>query len=218
MATDRSRTIRKGLLVAALVGSVAALTASQAFGALINGSLPAVGFTYSSTLDNSVQVAGAGITAAQIATLQAYVDKLAALSNPTASQKAALAKYQARLADYQARFAVAIDMRAATATNVKTTYSRVPPSPTFEAGWHYHNGPVVVTVTAGTLTLFDSKCASWDVLAGHSYIESPNQVLDAKALPAKNTGIDNVEWFTSRLYSNGAIDPVPVPAPCTPTP
>ncbi len=106
--TDRSKTIRKGLLIAALVGSVAALTASQTFGALINGSLPAVGFTFSSTLDNSVQIAGAGITAAQIATLQKYVDKLAALSNPTTSQKAALATYRARLADYQARFAVAI--------------------------------------------------------------------------------------------------------------
>jgi quercetin dioxygenase-like cupin family protein len=204
------------LLIAGLVGSIAALTASQAFGALINGSLPAVGFTYSSTLDNSVQIAGAGITAAQIATLQKYVDKLAALSNPTAAQTTALVTYRTRLADYQARYAVALDMRAAQATNVKTTYSRVPPSPTFEAGWHYHNGPVVVTVTAGTLTLFDSKCASWDILAGHSYIESPGQVLDAKALPAKNGGVDNVEWFTSRLYSNGAIDPVPVPAPCTP--
>ena len=216
MTRYTSATFRKGLLVAALVGSVAALTAGQAFGALINGSLPAVGFTYSSTLDNSVQIAGAGITEAQIATLQKYVDKLAAMSNPTTAQKAALATYRARLADYQARFAVAIDLRAATATNVKTTYSRVPPSPTFEAGWHYHNGAVVVTVTAGTLTLFDKKCTSWDVLPGHSYIESPGQVIDAKALPAKNAGIDNVEWFTTRLYSNGAIDPVPVAAPCTP--
>jgi quercetin dioxygenase-like cupin family protein len=204
------------LLIAGLVGSIAALTASQVSGALINGSLPAVGFTYSSTIDNSVQIASAGITAAQIATVQAYVDKLAALSNPTAAQKTALATYRARLADYQARYATAIDLRAAQATNVKTTYSRVPPSPTFEAGWHYHNGPVVVTVTAGTLTLFDSKCASWDILAGHTYIESPGQVLDAKALPAKNAGVENVEWFTSRMYSNGAIDPVPVPAPCTP--
>jgi hypothetical protein len=216
MVQHKANLIRKGLLIMALVGSVAALSASQAFGALINGSLPAVGFTFSSTVDNSVQIAGAGLTEADIAALQKYVDKLTALPSPTATQKAALIRYRARLADYQARYAVAVDLRAAQATNVKTTYSRVPPSPTFEAGWHYHNGPVVVTVTAGTLTLFDSKCVGWDVLPGHSYIESPGQVLDAKALPAKNAGVDNVEWFTSRLYSNGAIDPVPVPAPCTP--
>jgi hypothetical protein len=208
--------IRKGLLIAALVGSLAALTAGQTIGALINGSLPAVGFTFSSTLDNSVHIAGGGITESQIATLQKYVDKLGALASPTAAQKAALVSYRARLADYQARFAVAIDLRAGHATNVKTTYSRVPPSPTFEAGWHYHNGPVVVTVTVGTLTLFDAKCTSWDILPGHSYIESPGQILDAKALPAKNSSIDNVEWLTTRLYSAGAIDPVPVPAPCTP--
>src|SRR5260221_14699615 len=115
MSRYSSTTLRKGLLIAALVESVAAVTASQALGALINGSLPAVGFTYASTLDNSVQIAGAGIIEAQILTLQKYVDKLAAISSPTAPQKAALTTYRARLADYQARFAVAIDMRAATA-------------------------------------------------------------------------------------------------------
>lgn len=217
MVHDTSKLVRNGLLITALVGSVAALSASNVFGALINGSLPAVGFTYSSTLDNSVQVASAGVTAADIAKLQTYVDKLAALTNATAAQKKALATYRTRLADYQARYAVGIDMRAGQATNVKTTYSRVPPSATFEAGWHYHNGPVVVTVTTGTLTLYDAKCASWDIMPGHSYIESPGQVLDAKALPAKNSSVENVEWFTSRLYPSGAIDPVPVPAPCTPS-
>ncbi len=199
-----------------LASIVALATAGVALGALINGALPAASFTYGSVIDNSVDFAGAGITAADIAAVQHYVDKLAALSSPTAAQTATLATYRARLASYQARYAVAIDLRAGKATNVKTTYSRVPPSPTFEAGWHYHNGPVVVTVTAGALTLIDSKCASWDVVAGHTYIESPGQVLNAKALPAKNAGVDNVEWFTTRLYSSGAIDPVPVAAPCTP--
>ena len=216
MSSFRHSLIRRFATLAVLAATVAILTAGATLGALINGALPAASFTYGSVIDNSVNFAGSGITQAQIATLQQYVDKLSALANPTASQAAALAKYQARLADYEARYAVAIDMRASQSTNVKTTYSRVPPSATFEAGWHYHNGPVIVTVTAGTLTLFDSKCASWDIVAGHSYIESPNQVINAKALPAKNSVVDNVEWFTTRLYSNGAIDPVPVPAPCTP--
>jgi quercetin dioxygenase-like cupin family protein len=199
-----------------LAAVVALLSAGVAVGALINGALPTASFTYGSVVDNSVAFAGAGVTADDIAAVQRYVDKLAALSSPTAAQTVALTTYRARLADYQARYAVAIDMRAAKATNVKTTYSRVPPSSTFEAGWHYHNGPVIVTVTAGTLTLIDATCASWDIAPGHTYIESPKQVLNAKALPTKNTGIDNVEWFTTRLYSSGAIDPVPVAAPCTP--
>jgi hypothetical protein len=201
------------IVLASIVGL---LTAGAALGGLINGALPTASFTYGSVIDNSVEFSGAGVTAADIAALQAYVDRLSAVSSPTQAQNAALATYRARLANYQARYAVAIDLRAGKDTNVKTTYSRVPPSATFEAGWHYHNGPVVVTVTAGALTLIDSKCASWDVAAGHTYIESPGQVLNAKALPAKNVGVDNVEWFTTRLYSSGAIDPVPVAAPCAP--
>lgn len=100
--------------------------------------------------------------------------------------------------------------------NVKTTYSRVAPDPAFTAGWHYHNGPVIVTVTAGTLTFFDRGCATWDLTAGHTYIESTGEVLNAKVLPARNAGISSVEWFTTRLYPDGTGDPVPVDPPCTP--
>jgi hypothetical protein len=211
-----SKTIRKGVVIVVLAASVAALTASQAFAALINGSLPAVGFTFASVTDNSVAIASSGVTLERLNALKAYVARLSAIKNPTAGQKAALATYRARLADAQARYDAAVDLRESASDNVKTTYSRVPPSQTFESGWHYHNGPVIVTVTVGTLTFYDSKCGTWDLPAGHSYVESPKQVLDAKALPAKNAGVDNVEWFTTRLYPKGAIDPVPVAAPCTP--
>jgi hypothetical protein len=140
-----------------------------------------------------------------------------AVTNPTPAQRAALATYQVRLTDYQARYAAAIDLRANSAVNVKTTYTRVAPSPSFVPGWHYHNGPVIVTVTVGTFTFFDSKCGTFDLSAGHTYIESPGQVLNAKALPEKNAGIATVEFFTTRLYPDGALDPVPVvSAPCTP--
>lgn len=216
MRYNARRVVQRFIVLAAVGASVALLTANTALGALINGTLPATSFTYASTGDNSVVIASSGVTAAEIAALQAYVDKLSGLAHPTAAQKAALAKYQARLADYTTRYATAVDLRLSTAANVKTTYSRVPPDQAFESGWHYHNGPVIVTVTAGTLTFFDSKCGSWDLPAGHTYIESPRQVLNAKALPAKNSGVTNVEWFTTRMYPEGAIDPVPVPAPCTP--
>lgn len=71
-------------------------------------------------------------------------------------------------------------------------------------------GPVATCVNARC-----SFCITTSLKAGHSYIESPGEVLNANALPAKNAGIENVEWFTTRLYPNGAIDPVPVAATCT---
>lgn len=86
----------------------------------------------------------------------------------------------------------------------------------FVGGWHYHNGPVIVTVTVGTLTLFGGTCGSWDVSAGHTYIESTGEILNAKILPEKNAGVSTAEWFSTRLIPGGLADPVPVDAPCTP--
>jgi len=109
-----------------------------------------------------------------------------------------------------------VHLKTKDSVNVKTTYSRVAPDPAFAAGWHYHNGPVIVTVTVGTLTFFDRACGTWDLVAGHTYIESTGEVLNAKVLPTKNPGIATVEWITTRLYPADAVDPVPVDAPCTP--
>ena len=109
-----------------------------------------------------------------------------------------------------------IHLKAKGAVNVKTTYSRVAVNPDFSFGWHYHNGPVIVTVTAGTLTYFDANCGTWDLTAGHSYIESTGEVVNVTTVPAKNPGITNVEWFTTRLYPEGQGDPVNVAAPCNP--
>ena len=109
-----------------------------------------------------------------------------------------------------------IHLKSTGSINVKTTYTRVAVDPTFFFGWHYHNGPVIVTVTVGTLTYFDENCGTWDLTAGHSYIESTGQVLNVTTVPSKNQGTPNVEWFTTRLYPEGTIDPVNVAAPCTP--
>jgi hypothetical protein len=108
----------------------------------------------------------------------------------------------------------AVRLKIKDSVTVKTTYSMVVPGTGLVGTWHYHNGPVIVTVTVGTLTFYDSTCGTWDVEQGHTYIESTGQVLVAKALPSKNT--TNVEWFTTRLYPAGTNDPVNVAAPCTP--
>lgn len=99
--------------------------------------------------------------------------------------------------------------------DVKTTYSKTAPLGV-PVGWHYHNGPVIVTVALGTLTFLDRQCRRTDVGAGQSFIEPTGKVINALADPAKNIGVPSVEWFTTRLYPRGALDPVPVAAPCTP--
>lgn len=154
--------------VMAAVGAALIVATGTVNAALVGGSLPTTGLTYTSVTENAVNMAGDPI-------------RLKIKENVT----------------------------------VKTTYSFATPSDTALVGsWHYHNGPVFVTVTAGTLTLYDAQCGSWDIAAGQTYIESAGQVLVAKALVSKNSG--PVQWFTTRLYPEGAIDPVPVDAPCTP--
>jgi hypothetical protein len=109
-----------------------------------------------------------------------------------------------------------IHLKTKGSIDVKTTYSRVAPS-TSLLGWHYHNGPVIVTVTAGTLTFYDGACETWDLTAGQTYIESTGQVLNALVDPLKNPGdpaVTRVEWFTTRLFPDGTADPVEVDAPC----
>lgn len=165
-----SRSIRRFVLPGLVAAALALTGASGALGALVSGSLPAAGFTYTSTTDNDVNITGNGI-----------------------------------------------HLKTKGAVTIKTTYSRVAPSEAFVGGWHYHNGPVLVTVTVGTLTFFGADCGTWDVTAGHTYIETTGQVLNAKILPAKNPGIALAEWFTTRLYPEGAADPVALTeAPCTP--
>jgi hypothetical protein len=138
---------------------------------LASGSLPTLGFTYTSDGLNEVNIAGNGI-----------------------------------------------QFKTKGAVDLKTTYSRVDPSTAFLGGWHFHNGPVFVTVTNGTLTFYGSDCSSWDAGEGETYIETPGQVLNAKALPEKNDlpAGEKVEWFTTRIYPDGAADPQGVTAPCAP--
>jgi hypothetical protein len=155
-------------IVLGIVPAVLALTfAGNVLGALVSGTLPAAGFTYTSVTDNDVNISGDGV-----------------------------------------------HLKIKGPATIKTTYSKVAPSEAFVGGWHYHNGPVIVTVTVGTLTFYGADCGTWDLTAGHTYIESTGQLLNAKLLPAKNEGIAAVEWFTTRLYPEGAADPNPVNAPC----
>jgi hypothetical protein len=166
---SRKRPIRFAVLTLALATSLVMLAAGSTLAALVGGTLPSAGFTFTSITTNDVNMVGDGV-----------------------------------------------HLKTKGPVSVKTTYSRVAPDPNFTAGWHYHNGPVIVTVTAGTLTFIGSSCATWDLTAGNTYIESTGEILNARVLPSKNAGISTVEWFSTRLYPDGTGDPVPVDPPCMP--
>jgi hypothetical protein len=94
--------------------------------------------------------------------------------------------------------------------DIITTFSSQP-STWAGSGWHYHQGPVFVSVTQGTLTFYRKNCKTFTITAGHGYIETRHQVLNAKNLDPNVVA----EWFTTRIIPyqrNGqpGIDPVPV--------
>jgi quercetin dioxygenase-like cupin family protein len=122
----------------------------------------------------------------------------------------AAAAFAERVASNDA--AVRLEMSGSIAA--ETTYTLQPADYGYRLGWHYHNGPVIFTVTTGTLTFVDDACQAFDLVAGHSYIGSTDQVLNALVLPEKNPGVPAVGWFTTRLSPEGAADPVAVDAPC----
>jgi quercetin dioxygenase-like cupin family protein len=96
---------------------------------------------------------------------------------------------------------------------VETRYTLHAADPGYQLGWHVNHGPVIVTVTAGTLTFVDDTCQTFDLVAGQSYIEPAGEVLDARLLPEKNPDGAAVGWLTTRLSPQG-VAAVEVEAPC----
>lgn len=71
--------------------------------------------------------------------------------------------------------------------------------PTWTSGWHEHTGAVIVNVTAGSLTFYDSSCAVTTVTAGHGYIETPYD-----PILARNEGTVQAAWITTQIIPAGA--------------
>ncbi len=144
--------------------------------------------------------------------LSLVVAVVGALALLTATTVSAVAIYPTRVAvvnkvDIERN---GIEFETNRKVDVITTFSSQP-STWVGSGWHYHNGPVFVSVTQGTLTFWTTKCRKFQITAGQGYIESSGQVLLAKNLDSTTVA----EWFTSRVIpyqTNGlpGIDPVPV--------
>jgi quercetin dioxygenase-like cupin family protein len=69
------------------------------------------------------------------------------------------------------------NVRLSRSDGFVTESASVPPGATF--GWHYHRTPVVVAVSAGTLTLYDSsdpKCTAHRYGPEHGFVEPAHRL------------------------------------------
>jgi quercetin dioxygenase-like cupin family protein len=93
-------------------------------------------------------------------------------------------------------------------TQVQSAMVTIPPG--FDFGWHHHTGAVVVEVTSGTVTLYDTKCERQDVTAGQGFLEEVNTVHRAR----NETTESAVLVVTYLGVPAGEPTDVPEQAPC----
>jgi hypothetical protein len=85
--------------------------------------------------------------------------------------------------------------------------------PGWSSGWHMHTGPIIVNVTAGTMTFYQpamsgnhvkkgngqTTCTTTTVSAGHTFFENPGT-----PVVARNEGTVAVSWLTTQVIPVGA--------------
>jgi len=72
-------------------------------------------------------------------------------------------------------------------------------APGFTSGWHLHTGPVIVNLTAGSLTFYEADCTITTVTAPGAYIETT-----AQPILARNEGSVGAAWVTTQIIPVGA--------------
>jgi mannose-6-phosphate isomerase-like protein (cupin superfamily) len=78
-------------------------------------------------------------------------------------------------------------------------------------GWHTHPGPQILSVNAGTGTLYhgdDPTCTGEVIAAGHSHIDDGSEVRNFR-----NEGTTNVVVYNTYLAPHGAAQRIDAPAP-----
>jgi quercetin dioxygenase-like cupin family protein len=116
----------------------------------------------------AILVAGGAATTAQ--------SPSAAPSMPTLEAQPVGAFTVGDIVGYPTGHAFSISVPAGT--TVQSAMVTVPPG--FDFGWHHHTGGVVVTVTSGTLTLYDTTCERQDVSAGGGFLEEVGTIHRAR--------------------------------------
>jgi hypothetical protein len=76
------------------------------------------------------------------------------------------------------------------------------------SGWHEHTGPVLVNITAGSLTFYTADCAVITVGAGHGFIESPSE-----PILARNEGTQTAAWISTQIIPVQGSRRVDIPEP-----
>jgi hypothetical protein len=85
--------------------------------------------------------------------------------------------------------------------------------PAWSSGWHVHTGPIIVNITAGTMTFYQpamsgnhvkrgeghNSCTTTTVSAGHTFLETPGTPVEAR-----NEGTVAVSWLTTQIIPVGA--------------
>jgi quercetin dioxygenase-like cupin family protein len=89
---------------------------------------------------------------------------------------------------------------------------RIVVAPGGQSGWHSHAGPVFITVTAGSIVRHDgsdSTCPSTTYLAGHTFVEDPNQ----PHLIRNASGSDPAEFVAVQMRPEGSPGRIDAPQP-----
>jgi hypothetical protein len=82
--------------------------------------------------------------------------------------------------------------------------------PGFSSGWHSHTGPVVIAVTAGSLTFYDRadrdglECRVTAVTAPGGYIETAGEPIQVLNTTPANVNGGTAEWITTQIIPPGA--------------
>jgi hypothetical protein len=101
--------------------------------------------------------------------------------------------------------------------------------PGFSSGWHQHTGPVIIVVTAGSLTFYDrarqhgkrghrglrhggkgATCRVTTVTAPGGYIETAGEPIQVLNTTAANVNNGSAEWITTQIIPPGASPRVDV--------
>ena len=99
------------------------------------------------------------------------------------------------------------------ATSVEVFQTSSTAQPAWSSGWHVHTGPVIVNITAGTMTFYQpamsgnhvkrgeghNSCTTTTVSAGHTFLETPGT-----PVVARNEGTVAVSWLTTQIIPVGA--------------
>jgi quercetin dioxygenase-like cupin family protein len=83
--------------------------------------------------------------------------------------------------------------------------------PGASSGWHSHPGLSIVSVVAGTVTLYDADdptCTPTVVTAGHGFVEAGDHVHILR-----NEGTVNAQWVTTAIRPAGSAARIDQPDP-----